>query len=471
MNRKTILEREEVKRIRRKNHEKIIKMIKLLLLFSFLCLSGCRNSDKEIVPTPQPELTQPLPTATAPAGKEEGFLAMTEEEICSEAYALLQLAQTEWNSFLLKRTEKEAFLLIAPGSVKVDKAGYVANISVERNPDWGWYYVYLLVMEQRDGELHKTALTEYGVSQIGIYSVGKETFAGIVYLEHFADWEEYGMKWYCFDGTGNVIRIYGNAEKENVYTYWQNHKPVLLADGAMELYRRTQETGSFEALVQETEQENLWHYTSQWEKEQTLPVSEWLKDYVPREAGDGLSGLEVIREVLRADKEGELPYRIYFNSNYDGAAVMEYIPVGKEIYFAIKRLGFFHSGGYQALFIGSLNEEGRLRQCRYYGGDRSQAAFLQIGTEAYILYCAEEIWTGLPSARGGLLHIKDGALTQKWPVTETGEPDESYWQGRTARIKDGKMEIYAIEYTYFQLDGEPMVSGFERKLEEVKSFD
>lgn len=420
-------------------------------------------------PEPTKEAVTPPPEATVPAGKEGEFSAMTEKELCAEACASLQLEQTEWNGFLLKRTEKGAFVLLVPEYAKADKAGSVADISMKTQD-----CVYLLAMEQRGGELHKTALTEYGVSQIGIYGAGEETFAGIVYREQFAGWEEYGMKWYCFDGDGSAVRVYGKAEKEDVYTYWKNRKPVLLTDGTLEFYGRKQESGSFDKLVQEPELKGWDTYTSyvaayHWEKEQGLPVSDWLKDYVPYEAGDGLSGPELIREVFRAEKEGELPEPLYFSTGYAGAVVTGYIALEEEIYFAIKKFGEAHQAGFQSLCIGSLNEEGKFLQCGLYPGDSAQTAFLQTGTEACILYCTETEYTGLLSAGGGLLQLKDGILTQKWPVTEAGEPDVKYWEKRTARIRDGRMEIYTVEYN--QVSGSDTVTGYERKLEEVKSFD
>lgn len=456
--------------IRTMSHKtQITKMICLFLLFLFFSMSGCKNPEEEIIPTKQPEFTQQAPEVTVPVEKEGGFSTMTEKELCAEAYTALLLTQTEWDSFLLKRTEKEAFVLVFPRNAKADKADSVADISMKTQD-----CVYLLAMEQRDGDIHKTVLTEYGISQIGIYSAEKETFAGVVYREQFAGWEEYGMKWYCFDETGSVIRVYGDTEKEDAYTYWKNRKPVLLADGTMELYGRKQETGSFEALVQEPDLKGYEDYTNyvaayHWEKEQGLPVSDWLKDYVPYEAGDGLSGPELIREVFRAEKEGELPEPFYFGTGYASAVVTEYITLEKEIYFAIKKFGEAHQAGFQSLCIGSLDEEGKFRQCGLYPGDRAQTASLQTGTEAYILYCTETEYTGLLSAGGGLLQLKDGILTQKWSVTETGEPDVRYWEKRTARIRDGRMEIYTIEYN--QVSGSDMVTGYERKLEEVKSFD
>lgn len=434
----------------------------LLLLFFLAGLSACKaEQGGEAKTTPQITVTQQGNNPEKELQKEG---TLTERELFLAACEALACSPEEWKGLFPETAAEEAVLLLVPDGAKAAMVGAYAEFSMKTQDT-----VYLVMLDRTTGRIAGEVMTECGISQMGISAAEGKTWIGFVYQDRFAGWEEYGMKQYCFDGTERN-RVCRAEEAEDMYAYWKDRKPVFGEDGTIEIYKRSPEAGTFEALVQNRDIKSFDHYENYvaaytWEPEQTFSVAAWEEACVPYEIFAGKSGPEIIRDIFLGEAAGTLPEKLWFSVGYDGAVVTDYIREDAAVYFMIKKYGGAHQAGFQSLCAGSLNREGKIEQCRLYAGDRAQTAVVGTETGKQILFYTETESTGILSASGGILQAEGGVLTQIWPLTQAGEPDGAYWNNRTARIKDNRLEIYRVEYQENELG---TIGGYELKLEEVK---
>lgn len=136
-------------------------------------------------------------------------------------------------------------------------------------------------------------------------------------------------------------------------------------------------------------------------------------------------------------------------------------------------------------------DTGKIVRCVAHPGDHSQAAVVLRDGGQYILFYTESISNGLPTTVGGILKAEGGGMSCVWPDTAEGADIlecEGYWHPcacgreaegktevdkdamnampvhRTARLEDGKLIIYRIDFCFDQDSG--MVEGYDLVPEE-----
>lgn len=404
----------------------------------------------------------------------------------------------EWKICLEKKVEDITVALIIPKDMQEITSKNRVQLKADMRDKQ--YMVFF------DNFKHKFIISpfkERGIVQLCFYEEKGNLYIGEIYKNSFAGWEEFSMKWLCYEN-GTVSRLWNIAEKENAYDYWKNRKPIFNEDNTISIFIREAEEESFGTLMQNRElmaMDNYSDYVSryQWVEENTFSIVQWVKEGIysdneitaaaPVSFGEkyGLPGTELMIKLFALEEENIFPNPIYFSVGFEGAAVEIYTNTEKEenssvSYFIVKKYSTSHQAGFQSLYIGSLDlNQGKITQCFEYSGDHSEARFVSCEGQQYILFYAENIYNGIPSTKGGVLKAEKERLHLVWPYVEENENVEiceRYWHPcecgkeivndipihRTARIEDKKLKIYRINFV-FDPDSS-IITGYHLILEE-----
>ncbi len=371
-------------------------------------VAGTEIPGNEIIERPSDE-TDKIPE------KKEGLLAKSDNEIRNAAYASLGLNSAEWFGKYLKKTSEEAVLLLYPPKAQITQTDCYADIVLST-----MNYICLVSVRQEGEELSFAAVKEYGVSQVGIYEMGTDTYFGIVYsdISDFYGIEAYGMIWYRLDEAGNCQRVCTAAETSSLYDYWKDKKPVLSTDGTITLY-----SGNGEAT--------------------TVSMTVFLSGTVPYNAEYGVSGPELIRKVIQEDEKRE---DLYFRVEYEGAEVTHYITNEDRVYFIIQKYSSSHAAGFRSIAIGTMDLDGNILYCDVFSADRSEAIYLQTVEENYGQYGADYLvlsteteYQGLVSSEKQVFRTDETGFVQTWITRENGY----------VYVIDYDVEQIPIDETYF----------------------
>ena len=313
---------------------------------------------------------------------------------------------------------------------------------------------YLVFYDNVESKLLGHPIPERGIVQLNFYEEKGKLYVGIIYENTFAGWEEFSMKWLCYE-KGVISRLWNVAEKDNPYHYWKDRKPVLDENNTISIYEREAKEGSFEVLMTNSELMAMDNYSDyvteyQWTEEITYPVIQWIKEGVYSESkiivADSIHleedyicpGTELVMKLFEMEEEKKLYNPIYFSAGFEGAAVELYTDLEEEAgeaYFIVKK----------------------------YSSCRGQQ---------YILFYAETIYNGIPTTMGGILKAENGKMQLVWPYIEDYKCFsfcERYWHPcgcdmeiengtgiivdgpihRTARIEDKKLKIYYVDLVFY----------------------
>lgn len=408
--------------------------------------------------------------------------------------------ESEWKVGMTKETAGVTAALILPKDMPQilgdDYVRLVPDLKEEQ---------YLVFYCQEDGTLLGAPIRERGISQLCFWEDKTKLYVGMIYQTSFAGWEDYSMKWLCYED-GGIKRVWNELEDGNPYQYWKDRKAVFGGDRTISIFARQAAAGALETLMQERELRADGRYTDyvpeyQWVAENEISVEQWLAGGVVRNANIP-SAPELISMLFEVDGEKILPAPIYFSTGFEGAVVelhtvRDNSPDREQngsgtVYFIVKKYSTSHSAGFQSLYIGSMDTDtGKIVQCVAHPGDHSQAAVVLRDGGQYILFYTESISNGLPTTVGGILKAEGGGMSCVWPDTAEGADIlecEGYWHPcacgreaegktevdkdamnampvhRTARLEDGKLIIYRIDFCFDQDSG--MVEGYDLVPEE-----
>lgn len=397
-----------------KHKKKLFIRIAGVLVLAVTFLAGC-SSDEKNSADEKNKLNKPqdvsVMATVAPKTPEEqkGFLSKTKAELSSIVYEDLELNQSEWCVEFLKQTEYEVYGIVYPMGTQIEIIGCCATIKEKRQN-----YIYAVCLRYEGTEIMKSSVSEYGVSQLGFFETENGLLLGVVYCDVVAGWEEYGMACYLENEFGSLTRIEGTYEKSTgLYNYWKDRKPVLKEDGSFEIFIRKQEKDSFECLVLNEDLKCFESYTDYvpeyiWEIEKRITANEWVeKKSVVSPCGSNISGPELIRKLRIAENNNSLPEDIYFNVGGQSAVVADYIRVTHEklFYFVIKKYGDSHQAGFQSLYIGVIDKDGKFLQCKSIQGDKAQALLDEMVGGVQVVYRTETEYTGMKTEQSGIIYV------------------------------------------------------------------
>ncbi len=393
--------------------------------------------------------TENVPTqgvAEVPEQK-EGLLAKTDNEIRNATFDSLGLNSSEWFGKVLKKTSEEAVLLLYPPKAQITRTDSVIDIK------WGRIdYIWFVSVRQDGEELLFSHVKEYGVSQLGIYEMGRDMFLGFVYVNKndMFGVEDYGMKWYRLDEARNCQRVCTVAETMGVYEYWKDKKPVLSPDGTIIL---TDGTG----------------------EKTTVSANVFLSGTVSYKSEYGVSDVELIRKIEQeAKSQGD-----FYKVEYECSEVTEYVTNGDIVYFVIKEYSTHHVQGLRSILIGAMDASGNILQYDLCAADRSEAVYLQTVEENYGQYGADYLvlsteteYQGMVSSEKQVFRTDETGFDRTWMTKENGQEyvidydveripiDETYFSGELFR-----------EYIKQEIDtnGDGVLTKQER--EHVKEID
>lgn len=411
------------------------------LVLAVTLFTGC-GSDEKTIADNEKELNNPQDVSVMATDvpetpdEQKGFLSKTKAELSSIVYEDLELNQSEWCVEFLKQTEDEVYGIVYPMGTQTEITGCCATIKEKRQD-----FLYAVWLRYEGTEIIKNSVTEYGVSQLGFFETENGLLLGVVYRDVVAGWEEYGMACYLVNEFGSLTRMEGTYEKSTgLYNYWKDRKPVLKEDGSFEIFIRKQEKDSFECLVLNEDLKCFESYTDYvpeyiWELEKRITANEWVeKKSVVSPCGSNISGPELIRKLRIAENNNSLPEEIYFNVGGQSAVVADYIRVTHEklFYFVIKKYGDSHQAGFQSLYIGVIDKDGKFLQCKSIQGDKAQALLDEMVGGVQVVYRTETEYTGMKTEQSGIIYLT---------------PDT--WEERGTLPKEEAEDFIPIDEAYF----------------------
>ncbi|MDE7297466.1 MAG: hypothetical protein K2N94_01390 [Lachnospiraceae bacterium] len=389
----------------------------------------------------------------------------------------------EWKVCLVKETKDTIAALIVP----VDMQQTVNENSVQLEASM-INEQYLVFYDISESKFLCRPVRERGISQLYFYEEEERLYTGIIYEISFAGWEEYSMKWLCWE-KGTLKRLWNKAERENSYHYWKNRKPVFGEDNTISIFLREGQEGAFETLMQNRELTAMESYSDyveeyEWASECKFSMAQWIGEGTFLDSGNcSLPGTELVSMLFDIEKTNALPDQIYFSAGFDGAAVELYESLEEEdlgnTYFVVKKYSSSHQAGFQSLYIGSLDGgQRKITQCFEYSGDHSAAKLVSDGERQCILFYAESVSNGIPTTVGGILKAEEGKLFLLWPY-RVEDPDafacEGYWHPcncgkeeenteplpvhRTARLENDRLKVYRINFTFYP--DSPVIMGYD----------
>lgn len=467
------------------------KILFILLVFWF---GGCGDAKIQVSQTEYGDTGKPILPVSYPRYS-------TTQEIL-DAFLLCDADNNkEWKVCLKHEIENITVALIIPEEMHeiVTKNSVQLKSSMANKQ-------YLVFYDNVESKLIGHPIPERGIFQLNFYEEKGKLYVGIIYENTFVGWEEFSMKWLCYE-KGVISRLWNVAEKDNPYHYWKDRKPVLDENNTISIYEREAKEGSFEVLMTNSElmaTDNYSDYVTEyrWTEEITYPVIQWIKEGVYSESkiivADSIHleedyicpGTELVMKLFEMEEEKKLYNPIYFSVGFEGAAVEMYTDLEEEVgeaYFIVKKYSSSHQSGFQSLYIGCIDfKQGKITQCLEFLGDHSEAGFVSSRGHQYILFYAENIYNGIPTTVGGILKAEKGKMQLVWPYIEDYEGFafcESYWHPcgcdkeieydtgiidgkpihRTARIENNKLIIYYIELIFYPDSSE--IKGYNRILE------
>ena len=468
--------------------------LKILFILLIICFLGCVGAKVQVSQTECVETgKQILPVSCS------GY--STKQEIL-DAFLLCDADNNkEWKVSLSYEIDNVTVALIIPE----DMNEIVIKNSVQLKSNMA-NKQYLVFYDNVEGKLIGHPIPERGIVQLNFYEEKGKLYVGIIYENTFAGWEEFSVKWLCYD-KGLISRLWNVEEKDNPYHYWKNRKPVLDENNTISIYKREAKEGSFEVLMTNSElmaTDNYSDYVTEyrWTEEITYPVIQWIKEGVYSESkiivADSIHleedyicpGTELVMKLFEMEEEKKLYNPIYFSVGFEGAAVEMYTDLEEEVgeaYFIVKKYSSSHQSGFQSLYIGCIDfKQGKITQCLEFLGDHSEAGFVSSRGHQYILFYAENIYNGIPTTVGGILKAEKGKMQLVWPYIEDYEGFafcESYWHPcgcdkeieydtgiigdrpihRTARIENKKLKIYYVDLIFYPDSSE--IKGYSLVLE------
>jgi len=467
------------------------KILFILLVFWF---GGCGDAKIQVSQTEYGDTGKPILPVSYPRYS-------TTQEIL-DAFLLCDADNNkEWKVCLKHEIENITVALIIPEEMHeiVTKNSVQLKSSMANKQ-------YLVFYDNVESKLLGHPIPERGILQLNFYEEKGKLYVGIIYENTFVGWEEFSMKWLCYE-KGVISRLWNVAEKDNPYHYWKDRKPVLDENNTISIYEREAKEGSFEVLMTNSELMAMDNYSDyvteyQWTEEIKYPITQWIKEGIYSESktivADSIymgedyicPGTELVMKLFEIEEENKLHNPIYFSVGFEGAAVELYTDLEEdtgEAYFIVKKYSSSHQSGFQSLYIGCLDsKQGKIIQCLEFLGDHSEAGFVSCRGQHYILFYAENIYNGIPTTMGGILKAEKGKMQLVWPYIEDYEGFafcESYWHPcgcdkeieydtgiidgkpihRTARIENNKLIIYYIELIFYPDSSE--IKGYNRILE------
>lgn len=467
------------------------KILFILLVFWF---GGCGDAKIQVSQTEYGDTGKPILPVSYPRYS-------TTQEIL-DAFLLCDADNNkEWKVCLKHEIENITVALIIPEEMHE----IVTKNSVQLKSNMA-NKQYLVFYDNVESKLIGHPIPERGIFQLNFYEEKGKLYVGIIYENTFVGWEEFSMKWLCYE-KGVISRLWNVAEKDNPYHYWKDRKPVLDENNTISIYEREAKEGSFEVLMTNSELMAMDNYSDyvteyQWTEEIKYPITQWIKEGIYSESktivADSIymgedyicPGTELVMKLFEIEEENKLHNPIYFSVGFEGAAVELYTDLEEdtgEAYFIVKKYSSSDQSGFQSLYIGCLDsKQGKIIQCLEFLGDHSEAGFVSCRGQQYILFYAENIYNGIPTTMGGILKAEKGKMQLVWPYIEDYEGFafcESYWHPcgcdkeieydtgiidgkpihRTARIENNKLIIYYIELIFYPDSSE--IKGYNRILE------
>ena len=467
------------------------KILFILLVFWF---GGCGDAKIQVSQTEYGDTGKPiLPVSHPECSKKLEIL---------DAFLLFDgVNSKEWKVCLSYEIDNVTVSLIIPE----DMNDIVIKNSVQLKSNMA-NKQYLVFYDNVEGKLIGHPIPERGIVQLNFYEEKGKLYVGIIYENTFAGWEEFSVKWLCYD-KGLISRLWNVEEKDNPYHYWKNRKPVLDENNTISIYEREAKEGSFEVLMTNSELMAMDNYSDyvteyQWTEEIKYPITQWIKEGIYSESktivADSIymgedyicPGTELVMKLFEIEEENKLHNPIYFSVGFEGAAVELYTDLEEdtgEAYFIVKKYSSSHQSGFQSLYIGCLDsKQGKIIQCLEFLGDHSEAGFVSCRGQQYILFYAENIYNGIPTTMGGILKAEKGKMQLVWPYIDDNKNFgfcERYWHPcgcgmeidydtgiigdrpihRTARIENKKLKIYYVDLIFYPDSSE--IKGYSLVLE------
>ena len=322
--------------------------------------------------------------------------------------------------------------------------------------------ILLVAVENETGTLHylfEGTAKDY-LRQACLMRVDEEIYFLLNRQMNYIEWERFSLDTFVLDGSG-MRQVYGSAEGDNLYDYWFSHKAKLCADGTIEISKRGDSLASYNEYIHtfsHTATDVLTYAVgSSWETE----YKEGLYEFLSKQTWKERSGLSFESrsevDILLQMRQCELFLNERIDITYSECSVLLKKDMGRFCLLVIKAKNDHHQAGFQNLIFTLYDKEtsGFITAKGCYG-DFSDAYLFEVNNEVYIAYYTQTVYTGMPTAGGGVFMLQEDDFVKIWPSEKDGS---SVFAGRVAELtEDGRFLFSDVKWN---LNESGMISYYD----------
>lgn len=321
--------------------------------------------------------------------------------------------------------------------------------------------ILLVSVENETGTLHYLfeGTAKAYLRQACLMRVDEEIYFLLNRQMNYIEWERFSLDTFVLDGS-DMRQVYGLEEGDNLYDYWFSHKAEICADGTIEISERRESLDFYNEYIHifSNAATDVLTYAvgSSW----VPKYKEGLGEFVRKQTWKEHSGLpfefwsEV--DVFLQMRQSEL----FFNEGIDitgsQCAVLLKKDMGRFCLLVVKAKNDHHQAGFQNLIFTLYDKENSgfitVRGCH---GDFSDAYLFEVDNEVYIAYYTQTVYTGIPTAGGGVFMLQEDDFVKVWPA----EAGTSVFDGKVAELaEDGRFLFFEVKWN---TNEEGMILGYE----------
>lgn len=310
--------------------------------------------------------------------------------------------------------------------------------------------ILLVAVENETGTLHylfEGTAKDY-LRQACLMRVDEEIYFLLNRQMNYIEWERFSLDTFVLDGS-DMRQVYGSEEGDNLYDYWFSHKAEICADGTIGISERRDSLDSYNEYIHTFSNAAtdalMYAVGSSWVPKYKEGLGEFVRKQTWKERSvlpfESWSEVDVFLQM----RQSELFYKEGIDIEYSQCAVLLKKDMGRFCLLVVKAKNDHHQAGFQNLIFTLYDKENSgfitARGCR---GDFSDAYLFEVNNEVYIAYYAQTVYTGMPTAGGGVFKLQKDDFVKMWPSEEDGI---SVFDGRVAELtEDGRFLFSNVKW-------------------------
>lgn len=310
--------------------------------------------------------------------------------------------------------------------------------------------ILLVAVENETGTLHylfEGAAKDY-LKQACLVRADEKIYFLLNHQMNYIAWERFSLDTFVLDGS-DMRQVYGFEEGDNRYDYLFFHKAELCADGTIEISERGDTSDYYNEYIHTFDSAAADGLTyaagDSWILKHKQGIGEFVRKQIWKEHSTlpFASWSEV--DVLLQMRQSELFLKDGIEIENSQCAVLLKKDMGRFCVLVVKAKNDHHQAGFQNLIFTLYDKENSgFITAREWHGDFSDAYLFEADNEVYIAYYVQTVYTGMPTADGGVFKLQKDDFVKLWP---SGEDGISVFDGRVAELtEDGRFIFFDVRW-------------------------